>query len=69
MSPEERMARIVEAELLVYARDVENLATRYPELQRWVERIRAGALDVVAQAQIPPASERSNSDGHTEREP
>lgn len=56
--PEHDAAREISAGLLVYAREVEAYADKYhrPELLRWVERLRADALDVVAQAErLTPA--------------
>lgn len=50
MSPEREAALEIEAALLVYGRDVEDLAEKYscPELLRWVERLRAGGMEVIA---------------------
>lgn len=55
MSPEERMTRLVAAGLLVYARDVEDLAAKYscPELLRWARRITDDALELDPRARWP----------------
>ena len=57
MSPEREAAQEIEAALLVYARDIDNLADRYPELKRWVERIRAGGADVFGHVERGDSSE------------
>jgi hypothetical protein len=49
VSHEERVTRIIAAELLVCARDVEKLAEQYgaPELLRWARRITDDAIGYV----------------------
>ncbi len=52
MSPEERMARIVAAELFTVGREVEALAEKYgaPEILRWARRITDDAVAYVERA-------------------
>lgn len=54
MTREDYEARVIAAELFTYAREVEALTGKYPELAEWVDRIREGALDVVKQAGTGP---------------
>jgi hypothetical protein len=53
VSPEERMARIIAAELFTVGREVEKLAERYgaPEILRWARRITDDAVEYAGRAE------------------